>query len=157
SKPSAERDVAAERQIRRRIEDTKSERDKLQAIFNKRFPDYIALSKPQPLTVEQTQLLLADNEALIVFDFDVKSYAWVVTRTSADWVALKVTRNTLNEQVKSLRASLTFEADKPFDTQLAYELYQATFGVIADKLQDKIRLSIVTNGGLTSLPLQVLV
>ena len=81
SKVSADRDSAMEQRLRKRIEGVKSERDKLQAIFDQRFPDYVALSKPQPLTVEQTQALLADNEALIVFDLDVKSYAWVVTRT----------------------------------------------------------------------------
>ena len=57
---------AAEDQIRKRIDDIKSERDKLQDVFNQRFPDYVALSKPQPLSVAQTQALLADDEALVV-------------------------------------------------------------------------------------------
>jgi hypothetical protein len=66
SKPPAERNPSAEDQIRKRIDDIKSERDKLQDVFNQRFPDYVALSKPQPLSVEQTQALLADDEALAV-------------------------------------------------------------------------------------------
>ena len=52
SKPTAERNLAAEDQIRKQIEEIKAERDELQDIFNQRFPDYVALSKPQPLTVE---------------------------------------------------------------------------------------------------------
>ena len=60
SKPPAERNTSAEDQIRKRIEEIKVERDKLQDAFNQRFPDYVALSKPQPLTIEQTQALLAD-------------------------------------------------------------------------------------------------
>ena len=83
SKPPAERNASAEDQIRKRIDEIKSERDKLQDVFNQRFPDYVALSKPQPLSIEQTQALLADDEALVVFDFDAKSYAWVITRTDA--------------------------------------------------------------------------
>jgi CHAT domain-containing protein len=72
---------------------------------------------------------------------------------------VEVTAQDLGEQVKLLRSSLTFEPniDKPFDTQLAYKIYRSTFGVFADKLQHKTRLSVITNGAFTSLPLQLLV
>ena len=55
SKAPAERNHAMEDQRRKRIDDIKLERDKLQEVFNQRFPNYVALSKPQPLTIEQTQ------------------------------------------------------------------------------------------------------
>jgi hypothetical protein len=54
SKPPAERNVEAEAQIRQRIDEIKSERDKLSDVFNQRFPDYVALSKPQPLSARVT-------------------------------------------------------------------------------------------------------
>ena len=54
SKPPVERNQATEDQIRKRIDETKLEIDKLQDIFNQQFPDYVALSRPQPLTIEQT-------------------------------------------------------------------------------------------------------
>ena len=54
SKPPAERNQAMEDQIRKRINEIKLERGKLQDVFNQQFPDYVALSKPQPLTVEET-------------------------------------------------------------------------------------------------------
>ncbi|MFZ1094466.1 MAG: CHAT domain-containing protein, partial [Xanthobacteraceae bacterium] len=44
-----------------------------------------------------------------------------------------------------------------FDSEMAYKIYRATFGVFADKLASKKRLSIITNGALTSLPPQLLV
>jgi CHAT domain-containing protein/Tfp pilus assembly protein PilF len=157
SKPPNQRHAAAETQIRNRIEEITSEREKLQNIFNQRFPDYLALSKPQPLSVEQTQALLADNEALVAFDFDARSYVWVITKTNTDWVELKVSANDLNEQVKQLRQSLRFDADKPFDVSLAHKIYEETIGSIADKLAGKKPLSVVTNGALTSLPLQLLI
>ena len=90
SKPPAERNATAEEQIRKRIDEIKSESDKLQDIFNRRFPDYVALSKPQPLSVEQTQTLLADDEALIVVDLDENSYVWVITKNRAVWKALSL-------------------------------------------------------------------
>ena len=55
SKPPAQRSAATEDAIRQRIEAIKAEREKLAQIFIQRFPDYVALSKPQPLSVRQTQ------------------------------------------------------------------------------------------------------
>jgi len=144
-------------QIRIRIENIKLERDKIQDIFNQRFPEYVALSNPQPLTIEQTQALLVDDEALVLFDFDEPSYVWVITRTAADWTELKITTKEMAEQVRQLRQSLTFEVDKAFNASMAHKVYQEIFGPIADKLRGKTRLSVVTNGALTSLPLQLLV
>src|SRR5262249_46543205 len=45
----------------------------------------------------------------------------------------------------------------PFDPKLAYNIYQATFGAFAEKIASKKRLSVITNGALTSLPPQLLV
>jgi hypothetical protein len=90
SKLPAERNAAVEEQIRKRINEIKSERDKLQDAFNQRFPDYVALSKPQPLTIEQTHALLADDEALVVIDLDKKSYGWVITKDRAEWKELTI-------------------------------------------------------------------
>ena len=157
SKPPTERNAEAEEQFRKRIDEIKSERDKLQDVFNQRFPNYVALSKPQPLSVAQTQSLLADDEALVVFDFEDKSYAWVITKTEAYWTELKIASKDLEAQVKALREWLTSHNTKPFDAELSYKLYQSTFGAIVDKLRSKNRLSFITNGALTSLPPQILI
>jgi CHAT domain-containing protein len=100
--------------------------------------------------------LLADDEALVIFDFDAQSYAWVVTRTDAGWTELKVASKDLDAQVKVLRQWLTSHNSKPFDAELSYKLYQSTFGAIADKIGSKKRLSFITNRALTSLPPQLL-
>jgi CHAT domain-containing protein len=57
---------------------------------------------------------------------------------------------------RALRAWLT-DPRKRFDPELSFKIYQATFGAFADKITAKQRLSIVTNGALTSLPPQLLV
>src|SRR5262249_38975399 len=88
SKPPAERSTAAEEQVRAQIETVKAEREKLSQIFNQRFPGYVALSRPQPITLQETQQLLAEDETLLLFDFGAKSYAWIITRTDADWTEL---------------------------------------------------------------------
>src|SRR5262249_39368469 len=125
--------------------------------LTQRFPDYVALSRPQPLTLKETQALLSDDEAVVAIDIGGKSYAWVVTKTSADWTDIPADSKTLNDQVATLRQSLTFTIDKPFDAALAYRIYQETFGPIANRLADKKRISVITNGALTAIPLQLLV
>jgi CHAT domain-containing protein len=157
SKPPAERNASAEDQTRKRIDEIKSERDKLQDVFNQRFPDYVALSKPQPLTIEQTQALLADDEALITVDLDKKSYVWVITKDRAEWKELTVSVEDVSKLVQTLRAELNPDSPKPFDRNLAYQLYRQVLGPIEEIISKKTRLSFVFDGALTSLPPQVLI
>jgi CHAT domain-containing protein len=120
--------------------------------------DYVALSNTQALSLRETQMLLDNDEALVVFDFELPvGWAWIVTRTGGDVVTLNISGKALSDQVAVLRTSLANERYRPFDAQLAYRIYQATFGRFADKIVSKKRLTIVTNGALTSLPLQLLV
>jgi CHAT domain-containing protein len=156
SKPPSQRSAVAEEQVRKRIETVKAEREKLQQIFNDRFPEYLALSKPQPVSLQETQALLADDEAVLVFDFDAKSYGWIITKNNSDWTELQVSAKDLDVQVRALRAWLT-DPRKRFDPELSFKIYQATFGAFAENIAAKQRLSIVTNGALTSLPPQLLV
>jgi CHAT domain-containing protein len=58
--------------------------------------------------------------------------------------------------VRNLRAWFT-DPRKRFDPDLAYKIYQETFGAFATKIASKQRLSIVTNGALTSVPPQLLI
>ena len=157
SKPPVERNQAMEDQIRKRIGEIKLERNKLQDVFNQRFPDYVALSKPQPLTIEETQALLADDEAVVTIDLDQKSYVWVITKDRAEWKELSVSADDVSKEVGTLRIGLNPDAPKPFDRKLAYQLYQQVLGPIEEIISQKTRLSFVLDGALTSLPPQVLI
>ena len=157
SKPPVERNQTTEDQIRKRIGEIKLEIDKLQDIFNQQFPDYVALSRPQPLTIEQTQALLADDEALVTIDLDKSSYVWVITKDRVEWKELSVTAEDVSKSVESLRIGLNPDAPKPFDRKLAYQLYQQLLGPIEEIISQKTRLSFVLDGALTSLPPQVLI
>jgi CHAT domain-containing protein/Flp pilus assembly protein TadD len=157
SKPPAERNTSAEDQIRKRIDEIKSERDKLQDVINQRFPDYAALSKPQPLTIEQTHALLADDEALVTIDLDKKSYVWVITKDRAEWKELTINAEDVSESIETLRTGLNPNSPKPFDRNLAYQLYRRVLGPIEEVISKKARLSFVFDGALTSLPPQLLI
>ena len=157
SKAPAERNHTMEDGIRKRIDEIKVERNKLQDIFNQRFPDYVALSKPQPLTIERTQKLLADDEALVTVDLDKSSYIWVITKDRAEWKELSVSAEAVSKEVETLRAGLNPDSPRAFDRNLAYQLYQQVLGPIEKIISQKRRLSFVVDGALTSLPPQVLI
>jgi hypothetical protein len=55
AKEPAQRDSAAEQRIRDRLAGIAAERNGLQQIFAKEFPDYAALSNPMPLTGKEVQ------------------------------------------------------------------------------------------------------
>jgi len=158
SKAPNERDKRAEEEMRNRLAEIASEKAKLSDVLAERFSDYVALANPKPLTVKETQDLLDDDEAVVAFDIgEKKSYAWVVTKTASDWVEIPTDTKTLDEEIKKLRQSLTFETDEPFDATLSYTVYQQTFGPIADKIAGKTRLSVFANEALTSIPFSILI
>ena len=137
SNEPSKRDAAAEQRIRDRIAAIVKERDDLQTVFTREFPDYAALSNPRPLTVKDIQALLADDEALIVIDLDTKkSYVWAITRRAADWKELAVSAAEVSKSISALRALLNFHSVKPFDTQASFELYQKLLGPVEDVVRE---------------------
>jgi CHAT domain-containing protein len=161
SNEPSRRDAAAEQRIRDRIAAVAKERNDLQTAFTREFPDYAALSRPEPLTVKDIQPLLAADEALVVVNLaaesSTKSYVWAITRSVADWKELAVAAPDISKAVSALRAGLDFDNVKPFDAQASFALYQKILAPVEDMLRGKPRLSIVLTGALTSLPPQLLV
>ena len=158
SKSPNERNQGRENQMRQRIVEIKQDRSSIEDALRLHFTDYVALARPQTLTVSETQNLLSEDEAAIVFDVGEKnSYVWVVTKSDGYWAEVPVTTKMLDEGIKQLRQSLTFNTERPFDAALAYKLFQQTFGPVATRIADKKRLSIVSNGALTSIPFGLLV
>lgn len=157
SREPAQRNAGDEQRLRERLGAIGAQRREIQSTLAARFPQFAALSRPAPLSIKETQSLLLDDEALILIDVDDHSYLWVVTRTDADWLPLRVTATALEAQVKALRESLTFEVDRAFDAGLSHAIYKATLGVVAESLSTRRRLTVVTNGALSALPLQLLI
>ena len=157
SKPPIERNATTEEQIRKRAADIKLGRDKLQELLVQRFPNYVQLSKPQPLSVNEAQALLGNDEALVTIDLDEVSYVWVITKDQAQWKKLSISGNDVARQVANLRGGLDPNSLRAFDTRLAYHLYKQVLGPIEEVISAKSRLSFVLSGALTSLPPQVLI
>ena len=132
------------------------------------FPDYLALSKPQPLSVEETQNLLRPGEALVfwVIGSDA-SYVFAATREDFEWHSIKLGNTQLAERIAAFRRGLNIDeltkaisgaADAVlFDLGQAHRLYEALLGPVEALIRDKDQLLLVPTGALTGLPLHLLV
>src|SRR5262249_45830484 len=153
SKEPAKRDAAAEQRIRDRLAEIAKQREALQGVFAAEFPDYAALSNPQPLAVKEIQALLSDDEALLLYATKEKeSYVFAVRRTSAAWKPIPVGTAALTEKVAAFRRGLDVEAlqksaqgGKPalFDLGLANELYASLIGPIEELVKDARHVLVV--------------
>jgi CHAT domain-containing protein len=167
SKEPATRDAATEQRFRDRLAEIAKQREALQRVFATEFPDYAALSNPQPLTVKDIQALLSDGEVLVAYATEEKeSYVFAVTRTSVAWKPITLGSAALSERVAAFRHGLDVEAlrqsaegGKPvlFDLGLANELYVSLIGPVEDLVKREHHLLVVPAGPLTSLPFHLLV
>ena len=99
----------AEQRIRHRLDEASKERNDLQQVFVRDFPNYAALSKPEPLTTKEIQSLLDNDEALVVIDLDEYSYVWVVTKDRADWKGILIPAAQASETIETLRTALNLQ------------------------------------------------
>lgn len=78
-----------------------------------RFPDYAALSRPDPLSVEDVQAQLGADEALVLIldtpewqPTPEETFIWVVTKTDVHWVRSDFGTLALTREVQALRCGL---------------------------------------------------
>ena len=127
----------------------------------KRFPEYLSLAEPAPLTVAETQKLLNGDEALVaILTGPESSLVWAITSRGSAWAEIKAGDAALAAEVKALRTGLEPAADgKPvsFDIARAHSLYKLLLAPFAPVLAGKQHVILVTTGALSSLPFHVLV
>jgi CHAT domain-containing protein len=167
SKEPGQRNADNEQRIRDRLAAIATEHQGLEKVFATEFPDYAALSHPQPLTVTAIQRLLSGDEALVLFaSGDKETYAFAVTRTAVATKVIPLGAQALSSRVAAFRRGLDVEAlrqsaenGKPvlFDLGIANELYAALIEPVEEVTQQARNLLVVPSGPLTSLPFHLLV
>ena len=85
----------------------------IDATLKDKFADYAALSRPQPLSVEEVQAALGADEALVLFldtpawrPAPEETFLWVVTKTDVRWGRTDLGRPALTREVAALRCGL---------------------------------------------------
>lgn len=165
SKPSAQRDLAAEQRDRARIAAIANERASLQKALAVEFPDYASLSNPLPLTLKDIQPLLSADEAMVLYSVvDRQSYVVAITREGVDWKEIPLGADALTQKVTAFRKGLDVGKARDasgksglFDLALANELYLALLGPVEALTKNKRNLLVVPSAALTALPFHLLV
>jgi len=168
SKEPGQRDAASEQRFRDRTTALAKERAELAKVFAREFPDYAALTRPEPLTANEVRSLLAGDEALVIFLAAAnESYVFALTKDAVDWKTIPLGAAALQEKVAAFRRGLDIDAislaikesrqPELFDLGLANELYASLLGPIEPLVKDKKQLIIVPSGALTALPFSLLI
>jgi CHAT domain-containing protein/Flp pilus assembly protein TadD len=172
SKEPGKRDPATEQRLRDRLAAIATEREALRTTLAKEFPDYAALSNPQPATAKQIQGLLSGDEALLLFAAagDKQSYIFAFTREGVDWKSIPFGADALADKVAQFRRGLDVDMVEDqsaldaanikrelFDLSFAYELYSTLLGPVEGRIKGKRQLLVVPFGPLTALPFHLLI
>ena len=162
--PTDQRDPAAMRDLRTRIDTLRGARAALAREIEKRFPDYAALMNPKSATIAGTQRSLRAGEAMIAtYVGKTKTYVWAVPKTGkATFAIVPLDRERIAAVVGALRGALDPQAATlgdipPFDVRLSYRLYRALIEPVRNGWKDARSLLVVAHGALGQLPFSVLV
>lgn len=131
----------------------------------RQFPDYGRLVAPRPLSVAETQALLAPGDALVMLlPGDTGTFVFFVSRTELEWERSDLDSAELARIVDELRLSMGVDGARvvsgfapEFDRQLAFELYTGLFGSLAGKIVEAEHIYTVAAGPLSAFPLGALV
>ena len=187
SNEPAKRKAAAEKTLSDRLATIETRLAVIEARLAKDFPDYAALSSPQPVSTAEVQAALGADEALVLF-FDTpktkttgkdslleESFIWVVTKTDVRWLRSELGTAALGSEVVALRCGLDATAwdgdgnekcakllGSPRTQPLRFDHSRAyaLYKSLFGEVGDLIKgkhLLIVPSGPLTQLPFQVLV
>ncbi|WP_234488838.1 tetratricopeptide repeat protein [Oxynema sp. CENA135] len=122
-------------------------------------PRYAALTQPQPLSLEQIQREVLDDETILLEYFlgGTRSYLWVVTNDRIASYEL-ASRETIEQQARIFSQALT-DPRYRFNTEriqgVGAELSETILAPVAEELGDR-RLLVVGDGALQYVPFAAL-
>ena len=132
----------------------------LEAELQQKFPKYLDLVKPAPLSVQETGRLLSSNEAVLLYSLtDDSAHVLLIRRDGAELLPLQGNRRSIETAVRRLRATLSpSDMSLPaFDTSASNKLYRQIVEPALPHLKGIKHLIVVPDGALGSLPMGVLV
>lgn len=164
TRPTSEQDAGAVQKLREDIDKLRGARARLREEIERRFPDYVNLIDPRPVTVEQAQESLKPGEALIAtYAGEERLFVWAIPHQGAPvYAASKVAEKDVTRMVAELRKALdpnaeTLDAVPGFDVAMAHRLYELLLKPVEAGWKDAKSLMVVPHKALGQLPIAVLV
>ncbi len=132
--------------------------EEIQTKIREKSPSYAAITQPQPLTLEEIQQQILDDDTLLLQYFlgEKRSFVWAVTKDSI--TSYQLPSKTLIEQATGeffRRAVINRRAFPKNLSQASESLYQMILAPVASQLGNR-RLAIVSDGILHYLPFAAL-
>ena len=179
SQPDAARNRDTEQALRSQALGIANQVKELDRLIAAQFPGFSGLVTKTPISIEQVQEQLGQNEALLLFTTTLRStFVWTVTRSNIRWHTAPLGAKQLAETISILRCGLDPEAwtdtaqiscverlglksppdgaaPLPFDLERASALYQALLAPAASDIEGK-ELILVPSGPLATLPFEIL-
>lgn len=162
SAPAEKQQPEAIADIKRKIETTRTEREKLKPEIRQRFPEYAQLINPKPAELAEVQSALSNDEALLsIYVGAERSYVWAVPKTGpVAFARADLTDAQVTASVNRLRQALDVK-DVPltqarFDLPLSHELYRKLLLPVVTGWQQAKSLIVVPHKTLGQLPFAVL-
>lgn len=150
--------------IRTEIENLRTQRQKLKADIDKRFPGYANLVDPKPVTLQQARVALRAGETLIsAYVGQDKTYIWAVPQEgSPAFATVPLGDKAIAESVAKLRRTLdvgnaAIASFPRFDTTEAHWLFNELLKPVDSGWKEASSLIIVPHRALGQLPFSVLV
>jgi CHAT domain-containing protein len=160
SKPALQRVAVEEQRLRDSAATSAQEITRIDAELVQRFPQYQELTRQQPMSVAQARALLKPDEAMVVYNVNTGTNAWVVTPSSATFVALKFIASDLAAKVATIRSEMEFDSSgraRRVSVGVLHDLYKGLFAPIEPHLAGVRHIVLVPSGALQSLPFGMLV
>lgn len=173
----AEPDAAASgkiEELRIRQDELAAQINRVDDLLQKNAPAYFALVRPKPLPENETQQMLATDEAaLLIVPTDFGTHVMVITREKMAWQKSVLTDSEIDLLVRRLLwdvgADIVVDAIDaaewgnqgkgayPFARKVANGLYNELIAPVDHELAGKTHVFIAASGSLTSLPFGLLV
>ena len=157
SKQPAKRSKAREDSLREQLGAVNKRLNKARTRLSSEFPDYVELSRPRVVRLDEVSKLLRPDEALVAVNIATKEndgadYVWAITQNTADWQKLNTKFSDVAHSVARVRESLDPKSGLEFDRAAAYGLYRKVLGPVESLIRSKKHLIFVLNGALTESP-----
>jgi CHAT domain-containing protein len=142
---------------------TRRERDAVEAELWRQYPRYMELEEPRPVTVDllQRNLLRADERLLVYFRLQNQLLIFLVGQHEFKLVRVPVSREELDDLVAQVRRPMEsggrLDALTALDPAALHRLYDVLIKPVSASLPENSRLTIVGDGPLYTLPLEMLV
>ena len=147
----------AEQGYRERLTSIDDEIAEIDIGLEANFPEYFALTSSKPLGVGETQELLFENEALVMFlAGDEGTLVFAINKDKADWALVDMDASVLDDAIRVLRPSLE-NPQQAFPRGQAHGIFKKLMGGVEKLVSDKDHVFLVPSGALGSIPLGVLV